>query len=47
MPRKKADRLIRADAWVAAVALIFDVPLVMHNRKHFENVEGLKIISER
>lgn len=35
-----------ADAWVASVALMFDVPLVTHNRRHFENVKDLKIISE-
>ncbi len=35
-----------ADAWVAAVALLFDVPIVTNNRRHFENVKNLKIISE-
>lgn len=35
-----------ADAWVASVALLFDVPLVTNNRRHFENVKGLQIISE-
>ncbi len=35
-----------ADAWVAAVALLFDVPLVTNNRRHFENITNLKIISE-
>ena len=35
-----------ADAWVASVALLFDVPLVTNNRRHFENVRNLKIISE-
>ncbi|MDQ3711635.1 MAG: PIN domain-containing protein [Acidobacteriota bacterium] len=44
---QKKGRLIEtADAWVAAAALMFDVPLITHNRKHFENVESLKIISE-
>jgi tRNA(fMet)-specific endonuclease VapC len=33
-------------AWVAAVALLFDIPLVTNNRRHFENVGNLKIISE-
>lgn len=45
--RKKGRPIETADAWVAAVALMFDIPLVTHNRKHFENVEGLKIISEQ
>ena len=35
-----------ADTWVASVALLFDVPLVTNNRRHFENVRNLKIISE-
>ena len=43
---RKGRPIETADAWVAAVALMFDVPLVTHNRKHFENVESLKIISE-
>ena len=34
------------DAWVAAVALRHGLPLVTHNRKHFEPVPGLTIISE-
>jgi type III restriction enzyme len=44
--KKKGRPIDTADAWVAAVALMFDIPLVTHNRKHFENVQGLKIISE-
>ena len=43
---KKGRLISTADAWVAAVAMMFDIPLVTHNRKHFENVENLKIISE-
>ncbi len=43
---KKGRPIETADAWIAAVALMFDVPLVTHNRKHFENVTNLKIISE-
>ena len=35
-----------ADAWVAATALKFALPLVTHNRMHFEGVTGLTIISE-
>jgi len=35
-----------ADAWVASVAIYFDIPLVTNNRRHFENVRNLKIISE-
>jgi predicted nucleic acid-binding protein len=34
------------DAWIAATALAYDAPLVTHNRKDFENVSGLKVVSE-
>ena len=34
------------DAWIAATALLYDFPLVTHNRKDFEIVPGLKLISE-
>ena len=43
---KKGRPISTADAWVAAVALRFDIPLLTHNRKHFESVESLKIVSE-
>lgn len=35
-----------ADAWIAATALLQNVPLVTHNRTHYIGVEGLTIISE-
>jgi len=35
-----------ADAWIAATALLMDVPLVTHNRTHYEGVVGLRVISE-
>ncbi len=44
--RKTGNPIKTADAWVASVALLYDIPLVTHNRRHFENVENLKIISE-
>ena len=44
--RRKGRPIETADAWVASVALMFDVPLVTHNRRHFENVKDLQIISE-
>jgi predicted nucleic acid-binding protein len=34
------------DSWIAATALRHKIPLVTHNRKHFEQVPGLTIISE-
>ena len=34
------------DGWIAATALRHGIPLVTHNRKHFEHIPGLNIISE-
>lgn len=35
-----------ADAWIAATALIYKVPLVTHNRRHYESIQSLRVISE-
>jgi tRNA(fMet)-specific endonuclease VapC len=45
---RRLGRLIRiADSWIAATALLYDAPLVTHNRKHFEVLEPeLTVISE-
>ncbi|CAN5760939.1 hypothetical protein BH20ACI4_BH20ACI4_13220 [soil metagenome] len=43
---KYGNPIDTADAWVAAVALFFDIPLVTHNRRHFQAVKNLQIISE-
>ncbi len=43
---KYGNPIETADAWVASVALLFDIPLVTNNRRHFENVKNLQIISE-
>jgi tRNA(fMet)-specific endonuclease VapC len=34
------------DAWIAATALEFGIPLVTHNKKHFDFLEHLLVISE-
>ncbi len=34
------------DAWIAAAALRFGIPLVTHNRRHFEGIPGLLVVSE-
>ena len=44
--RKSGKPVATEDAWIAAVALMFDIPLVTHNRKHFQNINGIKIVSE-
>ena len=35
-----------ADAWIAATALLHEMPLATHNREHFSSIEGLKVVSE-
>lgn len=39
--------ITEADAWIAATALAFAVPLVTHNPDHFNNVPGLTVITEK
>ena len=34
------------DAWIASTALLYNIPLVTHNRKHFIDIPGLTVISE-
>jgi tRNA(fMet)-specific endonuclease VapC len=34
------------DLWLAACALQHDLPLVTHNPRHFEHIEGLRLIHE-
>ncbi len=38
--------MAQGDAWVAAVALGHGMPLITHNRRHFEGIPGLTVISE-
>ena len=33
-----------ADAWIAATALLHDLPLVTHNHAHFAAVPGLRLL---
>jgi predicted nucleic acid-binding protein len=42
----KGHPIAYADAWIAATAMAYKAPLITHNRKHFESVSGLKVISE-
>jgi predicted nucleic acid-binding protein len=44
---KRVGRPISAgDTWIAATALAYDAPLATHNRKDFEHVPGLTVLSE-
>ena len=44
--RRNGRPIQTADGWVAATALLHDIPVVTHNRKHFVGVDGLAVISE-
>jgi tRNA(fMet)-specific endonuclease VapC len=38
-------RIECADAWIAATAMLYEVPLVTHNRSDYLGVPGLSLIS--
>lgn len=44
--RVQGKPIAPADAWVAATALLLDVPLVTHNGAHYTGIAGLRVISE-
>lgn len=44
--RRSGHKIETADAWIAATALLYNVPLVTHNRQHYSTVQGLTLISE-
>jgi predicted nucleic acid-binding protein len=44
--KRRGKPIQSADAWVAATAMAYGVPLVTHNLKHFSNVDKLTVISE-
>ena len=44
--RKRGQPVAPADAWIAATALLLNVPLITHNGAHYSGVEGLRVISK-
>ena len=40
--RKRGRRIETADAWVAATALLYDAPLLTHNKSDYAGVPGLQ-----
>lgn len=44
--RRKGRPIGIADAWIAATSILHNMPLVSHNRRHFEAVDKLALISE-
>jgi len=43
---RQGRRIAPNDAWIAACTLRSQIPLVTHNRRHFEAVPNLQLISE-
>lgn len=43
--RRKGRRMDVADAWMAATALLYDLPLVTNNEKDYRAVAGLRLLT--
>lgn len=43
--RRKGRPIQTADAWIAASALYYDVPLITNNQRDYSMVDGLRIIA--
>lgn len=43
---RKGRPISTADAWIAATALAYSIPLVTHNYKDFKNVAGLTVVTK-
>ena len=44
--RKRGQFVAPADAWIAATALLLDVPLITHNGSNYAGIDGLRVICE-
>jgi tRNA(fMet)-specific endonuclease VapC len=44
--RQKGQTMFDGDLWIAATALSLGIPLVTHNKKHFDFIKNLQLISE-
>ena len=44
--RRNGNPIEVDDAWIAATALLYDIPLVTNNRGHFEGIADLRVLSE-
>lgn len=43
--RKSGRRIENADAWIAATALLYEAPLLTHNKSDYLGVPGLQLAS--
>jgi tRNA(fMet)-specific endonuclease VapC len=41
--RRIGRRIETADAWIAATALLYNAPLLTHNKSHYIGVPGLQL----
>lgn len=46
LPDGSARPVAPNDRWIAACAIHYGLPLISHNRRHFEGLPGLTLISE-
>ena len=44
--RRNGRPIQTADGWVAATALVHNLPVLTHNKRHFVGVDGLTVVSE-
>ena len=44
--RRIGRSIERQDAWIAAVAVTLDIPLVTHNAAHFAHMPLLRVVTE-
>lgn len=44
--RRRGRKIQPGDAWIAATALLYNLPLVTHNAADFADIAGLAVISE-
>jgi predicted nucleic acid-binding protein len=45
--KRKGLNISIADAWIASTAIYLQIPLVTHNAKDFQKIDGLNILSEK
>lgn len=45
--RRQGRKIQPGDAWIAATALLYNLPLVTHNAADFVSIAGLTVISEQ
>jgi tRNA(fMet)-specific endonuclease VapC len=43
--RRAGREIAPQDAWVAAVAVFLDIPLVTHNARHYEGLPDLEVVT--